>query len=71
MSSFVEVVPSLLRLHPIPNFDHSLYLNDPDLDYEPKFEALSYVWGSEDSEEKLIIILRGGAGGGHLAPAAS
>jgi hypothetical protein len=33
--------------HPGPNFDHSCYQgydNDANASYEPKYEALSYVW---------------------------
>jgi hypothetical protein len=33
-------------MHPDPDFDHSLYegyANEPDPEFEPKYEALSYV----------------------------
>jgi hypothetical protein len=46
-------------MHPDPDFDYSLYegfANEPDLEFEPKYEALSHVWGaSTDNQETLFL----------------
>lgn len=45
-------------VHPDPHFDQSLYAGygkDPDPKYEPKYEALSYVWGSPQDPEILSV----------------
>ncbi len=44
--------------HPDPNIPRSSYegySDTPDSDYDPKFEALSYAWGSMTDLETLII----------------
>ncbi|KAI1735446.1 heterokaryon incompatibility protein-domain-containing protein [Xylaria scruposa] len=40
-----SAVPSTFE-HPVPGFDRSFYIQPPPPEYEPDFEALSYVWGS-------------------------
>jgi len=45
-------------VHPDPNYDHELYKpshEDPDPDYEPKYEALSYTWGSMQDPETAYV----------------
>ncbi|KAI1768943.1 heterokaryon incompatibility protein-domain-containing protein [Hypoxylon sp. FL1150] len=44
--------------HPDPTVDVALYegfTDDPPHDYKPKFEALSYVWGSMENPESLEL----------------
>lgn len=44
--------------HPNPNFDHSSYATSveyPGPDFQPQYEALSYVWGSEETPETAQV----------------
>ncbi|KAJ4305640.1 hypothetical protein N0V90_001171 [Kalmusia sp. IMI 367209] len=45
-------------MHPDPSFDSSALgttFEDPPANYEPKYEALSYTWGSAESPEQAFV----------------
>jgi hypothetical protein len=44
--------------HPIPSFDRSLYdppADDSQPEFEPRYEALSYTWGSPENTETVFV----------------
>jgi hypothetical protein len=44
--------------HPDPDFDHSLYKDPPENlypDFQPRYEALSYTWGSMENPETVFM----------------
>lgn len=67
-----ESEDSVSWTHPDPNFSPSLYIRSleyPPAQYEPRYEALSYTWGSSENSENIRVESDRGSDDIHILPA--